>query len=357
MNILHRLSTISVGRRQVLRAGSWVAAEALLPRSAAAAMPRGSTYSELYAAWKRAFVQGDGRVIDPGQKGITTSEGQGYGMLLALAASDLAGMDAMWEWTQRHLAVRDDALLAWRWIPGQGVTDKNDAADSDILIAWALARASSQRPQWASAARRIAQSIRDKLLRDTPWGTVLLPAVDGFDTPKGQVVNLSYWVFPAFADLAMIDPSAQWEALRASGLKLLSIARFGRWALPTDWLLLVNPLVPDPSRPQRYGYEAVRIPLYLSWAGLATRELLAPFRAFWGSFRCEGYLPAWTNFSDDSIDSFGANPGMRNIRDWVESGRAPQIDPSDFARAGYYSATLSMLVQLAARQAPAQPGA
>jgi endoglucanase len=306
----------------------------------------------VYAAWKQAFVQPDGRVADPGQQNASTSEGQGYGMILALAAADSAGFDAMWAWTQKHLAVRDDALLAWRWIPGQGVPDKNDAADSDLLIAWALALASRQRPDLAASARAIAQAIRAKLLRDTPWGTVLLPAVEGFETPKGQVVNPSYWVYPALPELARIDPSAQWDALRDSGLKLLSIARFGRWGLPPDWLLLVNPLVPDPTRPQRYGYEAVRIPLYLGWAGLATPQRMAPFRAFWGSFRCENYLPAWTNFSDDSIDSFGASPGMRDIRDWIESGRAPRIDLKTLAQSGYYSATLAALVQVAAAQAP-----
>lgn len=327
---------------------------ALLALGAAQAVPAqaigATSFDAAYVAWKRAFVHPDGRVIDPGQKGITTSEGQGYGMILALGAGDLVGFDALWDWTRKHLAVRDDALFAWRWIPGQGVADKNDAADSDLLIAWALARATPHRPALAEAARATAQAIRAKLLRQTPWGLLLLPAVEGFDTPKGQIVNLSYWVFPALPDVARIDPSPQWQQLRDSGLKLLSIARFGRWGLPPDWLLLVNPLAPDPTRPQRYGYEAVRIPLYLAWAGLASAELLAPFRAFWSSFRCEGYMPAWTNFADDSIDSFGADSGMRDIRDWTQSGRAPKLDLSTFTRAGYYSATLAVLVQLAARE-------
>lgn len=343
------MSPTSPSRRDTLRAlfGALVALAAPVGASTPAwAAP----LDAMYASWKQAFFLPEGRIIDPGQKGITTSEGQGYGMILALGAGDLAGFDALWDWTRKHLAVRDDALFAWRWIPGQGVSDKNDAADSDLLIAWALARASAKRPALAEPAKAIAQAIRAKLLRDTPWGTLLLPAVQGFDTPKGQIVNLSYWVFPALPDVARIDPSPQWQQLRDSGLKLLSIARFGRWGLPPDWLLLVNPLVPDPTRPQRYGYEAVRIPLYLAWAGLASAELLAPFRAFWSSFRCEGYMPAWTNFADDSIDSFGADAGMRDIRDWIQSGRAPKLDLSTFTRAGYYSATLAVLVQLAARE-------
>ncbi|MGE0071896.1 MAG: glycosyl hydrolase family 8 [Thiomonas sp.] len=342
-----------LSRRQAVAGLAALGVAALRPLAAAALPP----LMTVYAVWKQAFVRPDGRVIDPGQHDASTSEAQGYGMILALAAGDQAGFDAMWAWAQQHLAVRDDALLAWRWIPGQGVTDKNDAADSDLLVAWALARASRQRPALAAPARAMAQAIRGKLLRDTPWGTVLLPAVEGFDTPKGQVVNLSYWVFPALPELARVDPSPQWDALRSSGLKLLSIARFGRWGLPPDWLLLVNPLVPDPTRPQRYGYEAVRIPLYLAWAGLASEELLAPFRAFWESFRCEGYLPAWTNFADDSIDSFGASPGMRAIRDWIETRRAPPVVGATLVQSGYYSATLALLVQAAARQAPPPYGA
>ena len=68
-------------------------------------------------------------------------------------------------------------------------------------------------------------------------------------------------------------------------------------------------------------------------------------------------MPAWTNFADDSIDSFGADAGMRDIRDWIESGRAPQVGVKTLAQAGYYSATLAALVRVAAAQAPTPPGA
>ncbi|MCA1979305.1 MAG: glycosyl hydrolase family 5 [Thiobacillus sp.] len=338
-------------RRQLVRGLVGFGVIAGWPLAAGAITQR----AHLYDAWKGAFVRPDGRVVDPAQRDASTSEGQGYGMILALEAGDEAGFDAMWAWTQQHLAVRGDPLLAWRWLPGQGVSDRNDASDGDLLVAWALARASLTRPALAAPARALAEAIRTTLLRDTAWGTVLLPAVEGFDTPAGQVVNLSYWVFPAFAELARVDPSPKWEALRDSGLRLLSIARFGRWALPPDWLLLINPLAPDPNRPQRYGYEAVRIPLYLAWAGLASPERIAPFRAFWSSFRCEGYLPAWANFADDSIDSYGASPGMRAIRDWLTAGAAPPADGRTLAQSGYYSATLAALVQAASRQMPRPP--
>jgi endoglucanase len=302
-----------------------------------------------WSAWKQTFIQPPGRVVDPGQGGISTSESQGFGLLLAASGDDRATFDALWTWTRNNLGVRDDGLFAWRWQPATGVTDRNDAADGDLLIAWALARAGQRfgDAAYTEAARRIAQAIRAHLLVPTAWGVVLMPALQGFDTAKGRVVNLSYWVFPAFAALDRIDPSPQWKAVTDAGLRLLQIARFGRWALPPDWLLLVDPLVPDPGRPQRYGYEAVRIPLYLYWAHLGTPELLAPFLEFWGSFQCKDYLPAWVNLNDDSIDSFGAPPGMRAIRTLAGTAKAPADASPPIARQDYYSATLGLLVELA----------
>ena len=52
------------------------------------------------------------------------------------------------------------------------------------------------------------------------------------------MVNLSYWVFPAFSTLKELAPAYDWDALHANGLKLLSVGRFGPLRLPADWLSL-----------------------------------------------------------------------------------------------------------------------
>jgi endoglucanase len=200
----------------------------------------------------------------------------------------------------------------------------------------------------------MARAIREKMVVDgTPWGTVLKPGVTGFDTPNGLVVNLSYWVFPAFEALNEVDPHPQWEALTRSGLRLTEIARFGRWQLPPDWLLLVNPLALSPQHPPRHGYDAVRIPLYLHWAGHtrtpADKARLEPFFKFWTQFDCAAFLPAWTNLLDNSIDSYGAEPGVAAIRTLVNTGKPPAKTPSATAQS-YYAATLGLLVEVAARE-------
>jgi endoglucanase len=120
----------------------------------------------------------------------------------------------------------------------------NNASDGDVLIAWALAEAAEL---WADAAhraagRRIAVEIGRKLvLFKTGEGAVLLPGVAGFsaqERPDGPVVNLSYYVFPAFARLGVVAPEIDWAGLARTGLDQLRAARFGPAELPTDWISL-----------------------------------------------------------------------------------------------------------------------
>ena len=302
--------------------------------------------------WQAAYLSADGRVTDTGQRGISHSEGQGFAMVLATAAGDKAAFDRIWAWTQANLAKRPDGLFAWRWEPGRGVTDLNTATDGDLFIAWGLQRAATRfnQPELKGRAAAVAQAIRERVVQDgTPWGTILKPGVDGFATPQGQVVNLSYWVFPAFDALNQVDPHPQWQALTTSGLRLVEVARFGRWSLPPDWLLLVNPLQPDPSRPPRYGYDSARVPLYLHWARQATPARVEGFRKFWGHFQCDGFLPGWANVVDNSIDSYGADPGVVAIRTLLTTGKPP-TNRLPMTAQSYYPATLGLLVEVAARE-------
>ncbi|WP_295787969.1 glycosyl hydrolase family 8, partial [uncultured Microbacterium sp.] len=43
-----------------------------------------------------------GRVVRTDQGGDTVSEGQAYGLLLAVAADDPSRFDSIWEWTTTH---------------------------------------------------------------------------------------------------------------------------------------------------------------------------------------------------------------------------------------------------------------
>lgn len=290
-----------------------------------------------------------GRIVDDGTGGASHSEGQGVGMLLAVHYQDRKTFDLLWQWTQKNLMVRDDGLLAWRWLPATGIEDRNNATDGDLLVAWALVRAGARwnAPEYVFAGGSLAKAVREKLVRATGAGLVLLPGATGFEPEGVPLLNLSYWVFPAFAEFERIDRSPAWGELTRSGHRLLAEARFGRWSLPPDWLRYDGRPAVAEDRPARFGYDAIRIPLYLLWSG-TTPEEMRPFRAFWSHFRGASFLPAWTNLLDDSVDSHDTLKGVRALASVVTAYphvhriRLPELD----VKQPYYSNALLLLTKV-----------
>src|SRR5260370_24045012 len=131
--------------------------------------------------------------------GISHSEGQGIAMLAAATLKDEEAFVRLWAFTQSMR--RTDGLFSWKYVPGQGVADLNNATDGDLYVTWALARASDSfgSPGYREEAARTATAIRKLCLVREAHGLVLLPGVQGFQSPDGTalVVNPAYWVFPA----------------------------------------------------------------------------------------------------------------------------------------------------------------
>lgn len=234
--------------------------------------------------YKARFVSTEGRVIDNANAGVSHSEGQGYALLLAEAAGDQTSFATIWRWTAENLQKRPDALLAWEWAPNKkALADVNNATDGDILVAWALGRAAKtfSRADYSVAARRIAKAVAEKVLINGTTGPLLLPGQAGFDAksqPDGPVVNLSYWVFPAFPELAELVPEADWTRLRQRGLELIQASRFGPAGLPSNWIgMAAGHPAPAQNFPADFGYDAIRIPLYLAWDPHLDASVLTPF--------------------------------------------------------------------------------
>ncbi|GHD64352.1 glycosyl hydrolase family 8 [Jeongeupia chitinilytica] len=297
------------------------------------------------------FVAADGRVTDTGNGGISHSEGQGYTLLLAVAQNDRATFGRVWTWTRSRLQTRGDALFSWQWKPdadGGKVGDRNNASDGDLLIAWALLRGAQrwQQPGYRAEALKILADVRGKLIKPSRFGPLLMPAEKGFD--RGPVVNPSYWLFPAFAEFARADRAPVWAELRQSGLALLAAGRFGQWQLPPDWLQVSDTLAPAMSH--QYGYNALRVPLYLAWAGLDTPERIAPFLAFWDANTER--LPAWTDLGTNAVDPDSAQPGLYAIVALVRQRQAGgTVRFGDGDNRDYYPAVLDLLSRQAAREA------
>lgn len=78
------------------------------------------------------YVARDGRVVRRDQGGDTVSEGQAYGMLIAVALADEDTFRRIWWWTRTHLQ-RSDGLLSHRWADGS-VADPEPADDLRLRL-------------------------------------------------------------------------------------------------------------------------------------------------------------------------------------------------------------------------------
>ena len=312
-----------------------------------------------WRAYRARFVTEQGRVVDTANGLISHSEGQGYGMLLAVAAGDRPAFERIWGWTRANLMMRSDELLAWRWSPDHrpAVADMNNATDGDILVAWALTEAAEAwgEPSYRTAARRIAVEFgRKTILFKDPHGPVLLPAVAGFSAREradGPLINLSYWVFPAFQRLPIVAPEYDWASLIRSGLDFLRQSRFGPSSLPTEWISAKDALRPADGFPALFSYNAIRVPLYLAWAGVGRPEDYAPFKALWGGIDRER-LPIVDTKNGQPVEwlsevGYTAIPAITACAadgtPFPESLRTVQDNQN------YYPTTLHLLVLVAAR--------
>lgn len=312
-----------------------------------------------WRAYKARFITEQGRVVDTGNALISHSEGQGYGLLLAVAAGDRDTFDRIWGWTRANLMVRGDELMAWRWEPGKrpAVADMNNASDGDLLVAWALLEADAawNSPSYQIPARRIAVEIGRKLiLPRTAHGPVLLPAIAGFsaeDRSDGPVINLSYWVYPALDRLSAVAPEFDWAGLSRNGRELLRTSRFGTQGLPVEWTAL-GLAEPHPATgfAPTFAYNAIRIPLYLAWSGVGSGDALAPFVALWSKRSARG-MPMIDTASNRQI-AWLSEKGYAAIGDLAACAAKGTKLPASFANVdtseNYYPTTLHLLARVAA---------
>nr|WP_244496570.1 glycosyl hydrolase family 8 [Aureimonas ureilytica] len=311
---------------------------------AASSLPTGA-----WESYRASFLDASGRIVDTGNHGISHSEGQGYGLLLAVMADDQANFDRIWSFTRTQLLVRDDGLAAWRWTPGSEppVTDLNDASDGDILIALGLARGGAkwQRSDLTEAAATLAGSIGARLLFAHDGQTLLRPGVSGFDRGEradGPVVNLSYWVFEAFGDLAALAPGHDWSGAEAGGRHLLASVLTDA-ALPPEWLSLAQRPKPAAGFPSEFGYNALRLPLYLLRAREGDPDLLRKLTA--GMTDANGNLRI-VDLSTGATKETLNDPGYRIIPAAVAcvlEGTPVPEDLRGFAPTLYYPSTLHLL--------------
>jgi len=296
------------------------------------------------------FVTTEGRIMDDANAGISHSEGQGYGLLLAEMADNRADFDRIWAFTRDELLLRDDGLAAWKWEADASphVTDVNNATDGDILIAYALARAGERwsEPQYTNAATGLAEAIAEHAILRYQGRTLLMPAVDGFgaaDRPDGPVVNQSYWIFEAFPVLERLAPDAPWQELSQTGRDLIAQARFSDSRLPPEWLSVAG--IPRPAQgfKAEFGYNALRIPFYMIRGGMADDEVALELGAAMRDENGNLVLHDLTNGEPTATLTDAGYRILTALGDCVADRTSLAPDLSNFEPTVYYPSTLHLL--------------
>ncbi|MCQ4161795.1 glycosyl hydrolase family 8 [Roseomonas sp. GC11] len=355
MRCLARRHFLERGLASALLAGAGPGGGAAAATLSGIPQPGAEPDAALLAGWaqfRQGFLLPEGRVVDTGNRAVSHSEGQGWAMFCAERAADRASFDLLWNWTRRVLFRPQDHLLAWRFVPDSAdpVPDRNNATDGDLFAAAALLLAGRrwQDAAYSEAGAAIARDVLRLLLRQVAGSTVLLPGMQGFEEAEHVVLNPSYYAFPVLGVLARAVPDPAWLALAADGLRLLRRARFGRWGLPPDWLQLhrADGAISLPVRwPARFSYDAVRVPLYLCWAGLAGEPAVLAAARFWGD-PSHAHWPAWVDLQNDRIGPYPASAGIRSLAAMVlrQAGLRGRESPLPSSmRDDYYSSVLKLL--------------
>lgn len=268
-----------------------------------------ASYPQPWISYKDTFLE-EGRIIDTGNNDISHSEGQGYGLLLALLFDDQESFKEIWQWTKSQLQIRKDALFAWKWEKTENhnyqVTDKNNATDGDLLIALALSLAAKQWRQdtYMEESNKISSAILKHLtlsVGQDQW--VLLPAEYGFQKEQNIAFNPSYQILKAYQVLAASPDQSQWHQISRTAEKFIYSSLNPATRLPPDWITFNyqkqtfgNELNTHwPTKRNYFGDEAIRVFLYQLWKPKLVLEPTYLFREFESTGQISRFIESETS--------------------------------------------------------------
>ena len=273
--------------------------------------------------YKASFME-NGRVIDRGNGGISTSEGQSYAMLRAVYMDDRASFDSAWNWAKANLATRGDGLMAWKWgaQPNgtNGVLDKGSATDAEQDTALALLFAARRwnEPHYSAAANQILAAMWQQETTVINGQRVLVAG----DWARGEqggaaIINPSYFAPYAYRIFAEADPARPWASLIDSSYNLIGKLQATHNGLVPNWAA-INPKTGEPGPAttlfgdyaEQFSYDASRVPFRLTldwlWYGEArAKSALLKISQPTSDYRQRGAVAA--SYTSDGKPAVGYN--------------------------------------------------
>jgi len=216
------------------------------------------------------YVDDSGRVVRRDQGDDTVSEGQAYGLLLAVAVDDHKMFDLIWRWTHDHLQ-RRDKLFSWHW--DSRVTDPQSASDADLDTARALVLAARtfDDPELSREGVEVGKSVLDRSTVMVSGHRILLPGPWAKKDPPIRF-NASYVSPVATQQLYEASADRRWRELERGSRWL--VRRLSAGGVPPDWAEVGRDGSVRPDRPGS-GWDADRVPIRHAESCVASDRRLA----------------------------------------------------------------------------------
>jgi len=250
--------------------------------------------NEAWAYFKTELLQSSGAVLRTDDNRVV-SEGQSYGMMLAVQNNDKDAFDKIWSWTKTNLQPgNSQGLFAWKCTLAGEVIESSTAPDADCMIALALFFASHR---FGDGAAPYDYSVQAKELCDR----ILRYEVSADDYLAFCTENLTWfspsYQMPAFYRLfAIYTGETRWNKVAERSYDLVYAC------LKEEYGNADNGLVPDHcnkngdlrSAGRDFYYDAMRTPFFL---GLD--------QVWFGEARAQTYVDKAIGFFGPSYSSFG----------------------------------------------------
>jgi endo-1,4-beta-D-glucanase Y len=268
------------------------------------------------------YVEADGRVVRRDEGGDVVSEGQAYGMLIAVAVDDETRFRAIWDWTKSQLR-RPDGLLSWRWADGT-VTDVNSAADADLDAARSLVLAGRRfhAPDLSEDGKRLGADILHAETvavgtRTAPPGDLAPPGewvigpgrvmvAGNWATAPPYSIDPGYFSPRAERELMLVSADQRWQEIsrtqRVLGWQLVAAGQ-----LPPDRATVTDvgdamPTGAPEGGPVHFGLDAARLPVrFAESCDPADRALAATSRPI---IAAPGDVPALRNLDGSAASDW-----------------------------------------------------
>ena len=223
----------------------------------------------LYDDWKARFVTGLGaggnlRVVQNEDRDSTISEGQGYGMLLAVYLGDRPTFDKLWAYTRQYLDER--GLMHWHISASGVVIGENAATDGDEDIAYALLVATKR---WGVSYGADTRAYIDAIYEhEVEQGTYVLKPGDVWG--GSLITNPSYCAPAYYRDFATFTGEEGWYRVLETCYDIIARSMNQSTGLVPDWTTAQGgsaTALTHNSNKDNFSYNAIRVPwrLALDW--------------------------------------------------------------------------------------------